>query len=129
MQENLRPLTIAYCQWIAEQEKIPVDSEKQVETSKKLLSRAQIACDRINQGIDLLTDSQVFYAFKLANQAVAQARRQQLAQESKQPADAFSAPNWRPFQLAFILLNLGGIVNSNKMDSRRRGNDSFFSSS
>ncbi|KOR35614.1 hypothetical protein AM228_17620 [Planktothricoides sp. SR001] len=123
LQESLRPLTIAYRQWIAEQQKISVDSEKQVETSKKLLSRAQIACDRINQGIDLLTDSQVFYAFKLANQAVAQARRQQLAQEIKQPADAFSAPNWRPFQLAFILLNLGGIVNSNKMDSRRRGND------
>ncbi len=139
LQENLRPLTIAYRQWIAEQEKIPVDSEKQTETSKKLLSRAQIACDRINQGIDLLTDNQVFYAFKLANQAVAQARRQQLAQETNQPADAFSAPNWRPFQLAFILLNIGGIVNNqtppfqrgvgedksdrDKMDSRLRGND------
>ncbi len=117
LQESLRPLTIAYRQWIAAQENVPVDSDKQVETSKKLLIRAQIACDRINQGIDLLTDSQVFYAFKLANQAVAQARRQQLAQESKQPADTLSAPNWRPFQLAFILLNLGSIVNSNNPEN------------
>jgi hypothetical protein len=123
LQENFRPLTVAYHQWIAQQRQIPLDSDRQEETSKELLNRAQIACDRINQGIDLLTDHQVFYAFKIANQVIAQARRQQLAQEKNQPADTFSAPNWRPFQLAFILLNLGGIVNRNKLDSRRRGND------
>ncbi len=72
------------------------------ETAQELLRLAGIAADRIQQGIHtLVKDEEALDAFRVANRAVARALRKRLGIE---------APHWRAFQLAFILLNLPGLV-------------------
>lgn len=75
------------------------------------MDRASRACDRIETGLKALEDPQVLEAFKLMNRVIAIGRRRQLSQKVGQPPESFEAPSWRPFQLAFILLNLGGLAN------------------
>ena len=53
----------------------------------------------------LATNSDALDAFRTANRAVAAALSRRLAREGRA-----SAPRWRAFQLAFILLNLPGIA-------------------
>jgi len=85
-------------------------SQAQVHTAQNLLHQASFASDRISKGIDLLSDPHAFKAFTIANKVIAKARRQQLSQEQGKPPGSFAPPAWRPFQLAFILLNLSGIA-------------------
>lgn len=49
-------------------------------------------------------------AFRITNRVIAIARRRQLSQDLDKPPDSFTPPEWRPFQLAFILLNLVSIT-------------------
>jgi hypothetical protein len=64
---------------------------------------------RIAAGIDLLaTDARVRLAFEVANRAIA------MAAIKRRPEDP--QPKWRPFQLAFILLNLAGIADKRHDD-------------
>ncbi|MDB9501464.1 DISARM system helicase DrmA, partial [Spirulina major CS-329] len=109
LQAALEPLPIAYSDWIATQRQTNLTTTEQ-HTNQTLMDRAQQASDRIAAGIAILSDPQVKMAFQLANRVIAKARRQQLSQERQQPPDSFKAPQWRPFQLAFIVLNLTGMV-------------------
>src|SRR4030095_909160 len=60
------------------------------------------AAKRIERGIAILAEgSQALDAFRLANRAVARALKKRLAIET---------PQWRAFQLAFILLNLPSLA-------------------
>src|SRR5690606_28340184 len=72
------------------------------ETAEQLLQFASVAADRIERGIGLLEeDADALDAFRMANRAVARALRKRLG---------VPAPEWRAFQLAFILLNLPGLA-------------------
>ena len=72
------------------------------DTAAELLQRAAFAGDRIARGIALLrADSDALDAFRVANRAVSRALKQRLA---------IDKPRWRPFQLAFLLLNLPGVA-------------------
>lgn len=74
------------------------------ETAEELLRHAGIAADRIERGILLLArDPDALDAFRVANRAVARALRQRLKLDK---------PGWRAFQLAFILLNLPGLIDA-----------------
>jgi hypothetical protein len=99
-----------YQAWIAsERTKAPASPNKRKETAQQLLKRAEVAARRIEQGIALLADSQCLEAFRLANQVMAAAaRRRQGVMVKVDPATI--KPTWRPFQLAFILMNLPGIA-------------------
>ncbi|MFA1546488.1 helicase-related protein [Actinomadura chokoriensis] len=77
------------------------------------------ACDRMADGITALSEAKAMQAFRLANQAMAmqRARTEWLRSSdrtSEEPDETQGA--WRPFQIAFILLSLRGIVDESSPD-------------
>ena len=101
-----------YEAWIAAQKR-PARRPASCESRRDLRDLARqrrVAANRIRQGIEALSDPKVFRAFTLANAAMArQARRRDGLQKGVRP-EQVDEPTWRPFQLAFFLLNLKGIV-------------------
>ncbi len=111
--EKLTPLVTAYRKWIGDQ-KAPGLSAPRQEVAGGLLADAKAVCSRIEEGIAVLKQPAAFRAFCLANQSMdAQAR-----QRNVQKGDS-TAPTWRPFQLAFVLMNLRGIVEPTHVDRER----------
>jgi hypothetical protein len=102
----LDPLPAAYQAWIDEQRRLPLDGGR-ADTRSTLLDRAEQARRRIAEGIHLLAaDPEVLEAFRLANRAMA------LAARRRSPQDYVTRrPEWRLFQLAFLLLDLPSIAN------------------
>ena len=121
----LGELPAQYTAWILEQRKIQLDTQPRRALANELLDQADYARGRIEAGIALLDDPKVLKAFTLANTAMAASGRQRLGvQKGKAPAEV-EAPTWRPFQLAFLLLNLKGIVDPTH-DERRTVDLLFF---
>jgi hypothetical protein len=86
-----------------------IDGEPRRKTAERLLDAARRAQGRIETGIALLKkDKWARLAFLAMNEAVARAARQRTAGRGGDPA-AQKQPTWRPFQLAFVLLNLPGL--------------------
>jgi hypothetical protein len=107
---GLAPLVHEYGEWIERQRSnLPVD-EKRHATAISLLQRASAARDRIQRGITLLEDETIRRAFQSANLAMAESARRRVAQRNNKSPGEVDPPEWRPFQLAFILLNLAGIA-------------------
>ena len=107
-QAKLEPLVTEYRKWISAKT-TPALSAKRKETAENLQSRAKIAADRIAEGIALLKDPQCLAAFKLANQVMSLAARRRLGVMQGKSLESVT-PEWRPFQLAFLLMNLPGIA-------------------
>ncbi len=107
---KLGPLVKHYREWIEGQaaslEKL---SARRKGTCDELLKNARFASKRIELGIELLMDPQCLEAFRIANRSMANQGRRRLALALKKPASEI-VPEWRPFQLAFILMNLKGIA-------------------
>ena len=79
------------------------------ETAEELLRRAGVAADRIEAGIDAARDdADALDAFRIANRAV--------AARAAAAASDIDEPRWRPFQLAFLLMNLPGIADPSDAD-------------
>ncbi len=112
----LAPLTEAYGGWIEEQAALDVGSREREETRDALLDRARSARKSIDAGIALLEeDPEVFEAFRLANLAMAMAARRR---NPERYADG-TVPEWRLFQLAFVLLNLVGVADGQSPERQR----------
>jgi hypothetical protein len=106
----------AYREWIKSQrDAIPPEPERAA-IARELLQRAETAARRIEQGFTALDDPQVFEAFRLANAVMAQAARQRESQVRQKPPADVDAPEWRPFQLAFLMLNIQGLANPTHTD-------------
>ena len=115
---QLGPFAEQYRKWIEKQhvglDHLP-DSRK--ETVASLIDNARVAADRIENGIKLLADDQCLEAFRIANKAMARQAKLRLARQwGKDPAEV--VPSWRPFQLAFILMNLQGIADPKHSDHK-----------
>jgi hypothetical protein len=116
--DALAPLLGLYDEWIAGQGARAgrLSAARRRETADALLRDMRTARQRIGDGIDLLRrDERARLAFRLMNLAVARAARRRNAGPQGDPA-AQTAPTWRPFQLAFILLNLRSLVEKGSPD-------------
>ncbi|MCA9610381.1 MAG: DISARM system helicase DrmA, partial [Myxococcales bacterium] len=115
----LTPLIDAYSKWIQKQRDETLDSDELEKTRDALMAKATAARDRVREGVALLeADSEVREAFKLANQAMHVAAMQaDKTREDRRYADG-TVPAWRPFQLAFILLNLASVADPTHADRK-----------
>lgn len=115
---KLDALVSEYKKWIEEQKKLTSGlSPKRRETAEELLMRTGYAVNRIQSGIDLLSDAQCLEAFRIANKCMAlAARRRQGVMIGKRPAEVKAA--WRPFQLAWLLMNLRSIAEPQNDDRK-----------
>ena len=110
-------IPIAYGQWIEQQRgRITNLTGKQGETARDLYRDAERVKERIQGGIDCLADPDALEAFQRMNRAIAVSLRQRLSHNSDQKPKEFTPPKWRLFQLAFILMNLQGIVDPTHSD-------------
>lgn len=102
----LEALPREYREWQKRQAKVELDSPARDSKRTLVVEDAERACRRIESGIErLATDPQVLDAFRIANGAMATAAR-------KRSPDRYQGdrrPEWRLFQLAFVLLNLDGV--------------------
>lgn len=116
---SLRSLTAGYQRWIEDRTidaaQIPEEDLKRI--AHDHLDVCAAACRRMEAGIDLL-DGPVLEAFRLANEAMAMQRARTEWLRNGRPAESpdTSAGIWRPFQIAFILLSLAGIVDKESDD-------------
>ncbi|WP_327040879.1 DISARM system helicase DrmA [Micromonospora ureilytica] len=130
LRTRLAPLADGYEDWLDNEEaKIPNLPEPLRPAAVTAVFNARRAAERIRAGIALLTDPETekhadaIAAFRFANEAMAlQRRHSEVARlreeqnlsyaDAKAAIDArgAAAASWRPFQLAFVLLNLPSIT-------------------
>jgi hypothetical protein len=123
----LTPLAAGYRAWISQQEARIPEPENHLagyaQDAAESLAAARQAADRIEAGIAVLqTNEAALAAFRFANQAMYLQRTHTLAAEGRTRDSALSLDDalirvdtatnhsWRPFQLAFILLNLPSLA-------------------
>ena len=120
----LQPLVGAYAAWIEAQERHLNDASSDLaeyrDVAHKALAHCRRTLERIRGGIDMLTSSaDAQRAFAFMNRAMWQQRLHTIYAEERRKdnalgtLDALDQPgnrSWRPFQLAFILLNLPSLT-------------------
>lgn len=119
LRRQLEHLPGAYQNWIDKQRQQihSLDTQERQEIAQELLQKAENVRQRIQEGIDILAHPQALEAFQIANKAIARALRQRLTHNTeKDPDEDIDSPRWRPFQLAFILTTLPGIVEPTHSD-------------
>jgi len=115
--QQLSGVVSEYRRWInAQKSSLAELVPRRREIADLVLSEAEGAASRIQDGMERLSQPEVLEAFAIANRAIARAARQRQGQIESQRPDEVSAPRWRPFQLAFLLLNLSGIVEPKHVD-------------
>jgi hypothetical protein len=121
----LSDLPKLYDSWIQEERsKLSGLSPGRREVAEKLMEDMTHARRRIERGVEILQkDEKARIAFRLMNLAVAASARHRNAGSTRDPA-TLNEPTWRPFQLAFILLNLCCLVDP--YDSDRETADLLF---
>lgn len=121
--QALSPLVQAYATWIDGQEAQlaapPPDLAAYVQNGTQAIADCRETLARIAAGIAVLDqDPQAAEAFRFANRAMHRQRIRSIyareVRQQKQPSlDAIDVPgnrSWRPFQLAFVLLNLPALA-------------------
>lgn len=118
VESALAPLVAAYRDWLAGQRvRITELPEEHRRTGEELVAAGERAATRIEAGIArLVRDEKALFAFRIANRAVDAAARRRRAQEEKADSTAVPGLRWRPFQLAFLLLNLEGLCDPRSAD-------------
>ena len=113
----LADLPVLYGIWIdAERNKLAGLPTRRRETGERLVAEMETAKHRIAKGIEILaTDAKARTAFRFMNFAVSMAARRRVAGATGDPS-ALDEPQWRPFQLAFVLLNMAGLIDRTHVD-------------
>ena len=127
----LKPMVDAYAEWIDLQEAKLNDPNEGLghfgEAPRVAIQNCRLTLERINAGLNLLgEDSQAADAFQFMNRAMWLQRTHSIYSErvrrGAQPdfdkdIDQPANRSWRPFQIAFVLLNLPGVT---KLDHPER---------
>ncbi|MGU3292513.1 helicase-related protein [Williamsia sp. M5A3_1d] len=122
---SLRGLTRQYRDWIDNLEQSIASGAASVVEELEPIAADHVAemrrvAERIDAGIRLLEDDESSYrAFKLANRAMQlQRARQDWVRSGAKPGELSdgSTAAWRPFQIAYVLLNLPGIADPKHED-------------
>jgi hypothetical protein len=135
IQRGLTLLHGAYGHWIST-ERVRLDRGddglgNHRDVARSALKGCEEAAARIKAGIDLLgRDPVALEAFRFMNKAMALQRVRTLLSESVrrgapvalEEIDRIENRSWRPFQLAFILLNLPGVTDLDHPDRGEDGN-------
>ena len=130
--KQLEPLVIAYRDWIDREEAKLADPKEGLaqfgDAARVAIDNCRITLKRIEEGLELLTkDSKAFESFSFMNRAMWLQRTHSIYAErvrrGDQPdfekdIDEEKNRSWRPFQIAFILINLPGVT---KLDHSERG--------
>jgi hypothetical protein len=127
--DKLIPLATSYAAWIAEQSARIDDPEAGLAAYRRVAEQAMGECQRtlvrIQEGIALLsTDRHAAQAFSFMNRAMWLQRihtlyaeeRRRVQSTSLEEKDRPENRSWRPFQLAFILLNLPALTDLHHPD-------------
>ncbi len=123
-QTALGPLVAAYEQWITSNlnhlDHPGPDLAPYFQTAASALETCRVTLKRIREGLQLLqTDENAAEAFRFANRAMAAQRLRSIYTGKIRQGQAVTLAeldkpenrSWRPFQLAFLLLNLPALVN------------------
>jgi hypothetical protein len=131
LSHTLNPLVDAYCGWLDEQtQRLEVGVERLSDhehTGRQALADARASAQRLRDGIALLepigdAETDAAEAFRFANHVMWQQRVHSLAAEARrndeqldfatalENEDVAENRSWRPFQLAFLLLNLPSLT-------------------
>ncbi|MBD0022680.1 MULTISPECIES: DISARM system helicase DrmA [Gordonia] len=126
LRAGLEPLVNGYNTWLGTQEAAAADLPQHLrETADAALSEARHAHKRLAAGLDhVVTDAEALRCFQFMNrvmrdQRIASQVAAARAADSALPIDAAqeivaargpAAASWRPFQLAFILMQLGALT-------------------
>ena len=125
LKNMLEPLCNKYEQWIAQQERHLEKIEPGLrKTAEKHLEHCRHTLQRMKKGLSLIVSQEkAFTAFKFANRAMFMQRVQSARMQEARKKNDWSRMNdivapakWRPFQMAFILQGLTGIVNPTDED-------------
>lgn len=135
---DMRLVVAAYGSWIAElEERIPALDAKYHEAALKNIEGCIKAKQRMEQGLSIMEDNnKAWDAFRLANRAMFMQRvhlgmqsdvgksgeiypDNETVAEALEQMDYYEMKDvhsWRPFQLAFLLMSVSGIVNDESPD-------------
>ena len=129
--KQLAPLVTAYRDWIDREEIKLTDQKEELaqfgDAGRVAIDNCRFTLKRIEEGLELLTkDTKAFESFQFMNWAMWLQRTKSIFAENVRRGaevhyDEFDTPanrSWRPFQIAFILLNLPGVT---KLDHAERG--------
>ncbi|MGW0367456.1 DISARM system helicase DrmA [Streptomyces coeruleorubidus] len=124
----LAPLADGYGTWLEQQRRSAASLPEDLrEAAMTAIEQALEVCDRVTLGIDrLVADETALLAFRFANRAMALQRRNTAIaaaragreNDSRSYQEAYdevhgkgkAAASWRPFQLAFVLLNIDSLT-------------------
>ena len=129
--KQLEPLVVAYREWIEREQAKLKDPQEGLshfgDAGSVAIDNCRLTLKRIEEGLMLLTkDKKAFEAFQFMNRAMWLQRTHSIYSErvrrGEQPdfdkdVDREKNRSWRPFQIAFILLNLPGVT---KLDHSER---------
>ncbi len=105
-----------YQKWVVEQHKhADLLSGQEKITGKRIVQRMDLAAERMKKGVALLRkDKDAAHAFEIANQAMLFQMEQgdKVAGKAQRTSDY----QWRPFQLAFLLMTLDSSANEESME-------------
>lgn len=115
---TLDAFVAAFSTWVTDQESRVPGFGPESAVAARIVSRSRTAVDRMSEGVDLLRDSgqgQLRTAFALGMAAMRLQMRQPFIQRGISPESA-PEPQWRPFQLGFILVSLASTIDEQHAD-------------